>query len=528
MDELIPAISETRPSGWTWQDEAALRDKLGRDEQDRWPILEPFPEIVLADAPFPVEALPTPLDQYVRALADSLQVPLDMVGVTLLGMLSVCAMGNWIVDGGGGWTEPVCLFSCVVAAPGERKSAVLSAMSRPLLAYQSEQNEADRAEIEVSQAEHEALRRRYESLQKKLASGAKGVTMDNVTEAALALSQHEVKHPLRLMADDVTEEKLAVLMQENGERMAVVSAEGGILETLSGKRYSNGASSFDLYLKSHASDFIQVDRLGREPVTLIHPKLTVVLMIQPSVLADLTGNDKFEGKGLTARFLYSYPASKLGKRVTDTYAVPYPLTQAYTGITESLLDIRMAKPGFLTLSAEAQSALRQFRETLEPDLDRQKGQFASMTGWASKLPGAVLRIAGLIHCVEHRDEGAELYRSPVSGETMRRALQLGYYFLAQAAAIFSQDTGEEIKDARAIWDKLEEKDCRGKTITAQAVQTMTKHLVPTATRRKKALQELEGRGYIHQWQEQAPIGGGRGKGQVDVRPVIERDKILFI
>ena len=71
--EATPA--ETRPTGWTEAQEDALRAKLDEADYTRWPLLDPFPEVVQADAPFPVEALPKPLDQYVRALADSLQVP---------------------------------------------------------------------------------------------------------------------------------------------------------------------------------------------------------------------------------------------------------------------------------------------------------------------------------------------------------------------------------------------------------------------------------------------------------------------
>ena len=65
------------------------------------------------------------------------------------------------------------------------------------------------------------------------------------------------------LVDDVTPEKLADLLGEHGERMGVLSAEGGIFQVIAG-RYSEGrADGLDLFLKGHSGDYLPIDRIGR-------------------------------------------------------------------------------------------------------------------------------------------------------------------------------------------------------------------------------------------------------------------------
>lgn len=53
----------------------------------------------------------------------------------------------------------------------------------------------------------------------------------------------------RLLADDTTPEALAELMAQQKQRIAVLEAEGGIIDTLFG-RYSNGVPNLALVLKA--------------------------------------------------------------------------------------------------------------------------------------------------------------------------------------------------------------------------------------------------------------------------------------
>ena len=109
----------------------------------------------------------------------------------------------------------------------------------------------------------------------------------------------------RLVADDVTPEAAASLLAEQGGRLAVLSAEGGIFATLAG-RYS-GTPNLEVFLKGHAGDLLVVDRKGRDHEYVEHPALTLGLAVQPEVLTDIAAMPGFRGRGLLARILYALP-----------------------------------------------------------------------------------------------------------------------------------------------------------------------------------------------------------------------------
>lgn len=91
-------------------------------------------------------------------------------------------------------------------------------------------------------------------------------------------------------------------MAENNDRAAIISSEGGIFDILSGIYTKN--VNIDVILKGYSGDALRVDRIGRNSITVMNPTLTLMLMVQPSVLSGLMPNNTFCGRGLTARFLY--------------------------------------------------------------------------------------------------------------------------------------------------------------------------------------------------------------------------------
>ena len=132
----------------------------------------------------------------------------------------------------------------------------------------------------------------------------------------------------RLVADDVTPEAAASLLAEQGGRLAVLSAEGGIFTTMSG-RYSGGVPSLEVFLKGHAGDLLRVDRKGRPAEHVPAPALTLGLALQPEVLRDIARLPGFRGRGLLARILYSLPENTVGRRRIGAAAVPAAVSHAY-------------------------------------------------------------------------------------------------------------------------------------------------------------------------------------------------------
>ncbi|OHV44900.1 YfjI family protein [Pseudofrankia sp. BMG5.36] len=372
---------------------------------------------------FPVDVYPGWLADYVRAVATFTQTDPAMAGAVALAVLSTCAGGRLEVEPRPGWREPVNLFLAVVADPGERKSPVHGALTAPLLA--AEHTLA--ARVEPVAKENAALRDiagRAAEQAKNVAARADNDRRADLTAeavvAALAAEAVTVPSLPRLFADDATPEALTSLMADNGGRMALISDEGGIFDTLAG-RFS-AAPNLDPYLKGHAGRPMRVDRKGRDAEFIPRPALTVGVMIQPSVLRKFGADADLSGRGLVARFLFVLPASLAGWRDVNSPPIPDHITDTYArtihGLAATLAE--WEDPAVITLTPDADTIRTAHAEHVENQL-RPGGEYHAMREWANKLPGTTLRIAGLLHMAHHPGDG---WRHPIDAEQMRGAVHL--------------------------------------------------------------------------------------------------------
>lgn len=400
---------------------------------------------------FPVNRLPDGIKEMVTAIAESLQVPPDMPATAALGVVSACIQGKFAVQVKPDWKEQANLYILVIARPSERKSPVLQILTAPLYAYSKEQNFLRGPAIQEYQTKRKIIEGAIESLTAR-ASKKGDVGYFEISEKQRELENLKPVHPVRLIADDVTPEKLVSLMAANDGKMAVISAEGGLFDILAGLYSLN--VNIDPFLKAYTGDSIQIDRQGRPSETIDNPALTMLLMIQPSVLEKIIENGKFNGRGLTARFLYSYPMSMIGKgRKFETDPIGEDNKEVYESLLYSLLKIPLgAQPRILTLSKEAYILFSDWFYWIE---DRFNNEFYKVESWAGKLAGNTARIAGVLHCCQHQERGADY---PISGKAMQDAIEIAKYFVDHALFIFEKagetDTQAE-KDAKYILERLQ-------------------------------------------------------------------------
>ena len=383
--------------------------------------------------PFPVDALPHDIGEYVKAIAESTQTPVDMAGTAALTLISVCIQGKYVIQGKADWIEPLNTFSNIIASPSERKSAVLHATASPLDNYEVQYNLRNAAAVEASKMRKRVLERRQRAVEEQVAKGkAEPGELDQIAQE---IADFEEEKPLHLYVDDITTEKLVSVMASNRGRAALISSEGGIFDTLAGIYTKN--VNIDVMLKGYSGDTIRVDRIGRESESIMNPSLTILLMTQPKVISDVLSNTTFRGRGLTARFLYCLPTSSVGVRRFQSAPVPDDVYQRYEQKMVNMLeDEYPPRPEVITLSPEASELLTAFAEEIEPKL---KTDYAEIADWVGKLVGNTLRMAGLL-C------RADVYRAPefltenehlvVSGSTMANAILLGRYYLSHALAVF--------------------------------------------------------------------------------------------
>lgn len=403
-----------------------------------WDTPIPFDEYDLPT--FPVDALPETVRRYVLAVAESTQTSVDMAAVEALGVVSLCSQGKYFIRGNADWAEPLNIYTVVILSPAERKSSVLSMMIRPVELFESAENTRRGPEIVKSQMELSRLEKEKRSLVERVSKGK--ATEEEVRAKAAEIAKYEPVKPLRLFVDDVTSEKLTSVLAENKGRAAVVSAEGGIFDIISGL-YSRNVN-IDVFLKGHSGDTIRVDRIGRASESIIHPALTMVLAVQPEVLNGLMSNNTFRGRGLTARFLYSMPKSTVGSRSFSTKPIPEGVRARYQALIETILSSDNEQEP-ISLDDGAREVLEDLFNEIEGRLKR---DLAEISDWAGKFVGAVLRISGILHVMKYPKDSMF---DAVDRETMEHAVIIGRYFLAHAKAAYSLMGADTVnKDARHL------------------------------------------------------------------------------
>jgi len=403
--------------------------------------------------PFPTDALPEWLAEFVASLATETQTPTDLPGAMVLGVLAAAAGGRAVVQPRAGWKEPCNLFICTAMAPGNRKSGVVERVTRPLRAAEHDAIDKVAAELTEAKTTKAIADTKAKDLARQAAHAASnndpnaaGLAQDAVDAAAMA-EQITVPTMPRILADDTTPEALSTVMAEQDGRLAVISAEGGIFDIIGG-RYSK-MPNFDIYLKAHAGDEIRVDRVGRKPEHIAHPALTLALAVQPAVLRTIADREGFRGRGLLARFQFVLPTSFVGAREVGAPAVPGEIGDRYDRLTKQMV-VALAgwtDPAVLVFTSGANEALLDYERVLEPKLGP-GGDLEHLADWGAKLAGAVVRISGLLHLA---GRSATAFREEIDRDTFIAASRIGDYFLAHARAVHTfMGADGVLDDAKAL------------------------------------------------------------------------------
>ena len=426
-----------------------IRDGLTDDpagQNEEWENPTPFDEVYIP--PFPTEKLPGPLAAMVEHISESTQTPEEMSGLLSLGVLVAAFQSSYDVQITPDWQEPLCLYCVAVAPPGERKSAVISALTKPIYEFEAEQRELDAPEIARNESERKMLEGMKSAAETAAVKG-KGTDREAKRQEALdlaaQLAEFEVMHERRLLVDDTTPEKLADLMEKQKGSITVCSAEGGVFDIMSG-RYEKTAN-LDVYLKAHAGDPISIDRIGRKSNYISAPRLTMMLTIQPEVLRGLMSNTTFRGRGLCGRFLYAMCRSEVGHRNVSPPPVPDSVRIEYRDFVRRILSAH--GKGIIKLSPEADKQRIDYQRYVEGQL---ADEWENMADWAGKLTGAMVRIAALMHCAEVMGDPTQ---TPVSFETMYSAACIAEYLAANAVKayrVMGADADEG--DAKYLWRKI--------------------------------------------------------------------------
>lgn len=429
----------------TYQGSAQAVMSTGGEKVDQaWepliPITAPDPPEILP------EDLPFPLSQFAGELTAASETPGALAVMGVLGVLAVCVQKRFRVQNDGQHSEQLSLYLLSAAMPGERKSSVMKAIREPLSLW--ERMEAERLQPEIA----EVSSRRKTDEARIVHLRGQSAKKDDPQERAKLVSElillerdlPEVPVVPVLTTSDATLEGLALAMRSQGERMAVVSDEGGQFENLAGI-YTSGQVKLDLALQGFDGGEVRIVRAGREPVVLKNPALSFALSVQPAVLQQACSNPAFRGRGLVQRFLFACPGQRVGYRELPDVAPQVSAVSrgAWESIVLRLLNEQQAVNDFgepvarvIKLERAAAHVWKSYQREMEPQ-NRPGGRWHFETGWASKFPGSVARIAGVLHCAMTAHSGYSPDTVLLSVSTMQAAVSLGRKLEQHALKAFS-------------------------------------------------------------------------------------------
>jgi hypothetical protein len=420
-------IESARP--WTPQEDD--------DPGVQWDPPQPFDSVPVPE--FPVDALPVDVADYVSQEAEAKQVPVDLPAILALGAVAASAAGKCNVSITQDWREPINHFSASILPSGERKSPEFRSILQPLEDVEQELVREQAPEISKAKTERDILEQRWKNAKSEAARPGDNRLAAEAEARSYAeqLAVFEVPVPTRLLADDATPEAVAGLLAEQKGRLAIASTEGGIFEIIGG-RYSDSTPNLDVYLKGYSGDTVRVDRRSRPPEFVPNPALTIILTVQPDVIADLASKKAFRGRGFLARWFYSLPKSRVGYRSVDAPPVTEESRKMWDSLLRAILFLPVPRAGeapSICLSPGAHALLRTFRQEVEVEL-RPGEDLDDLADWGNKLPGNVVRLAGALHIAAwasntgYNGYAPAPWKIEITQETMDAAISLGRYLKA--------------------------------------------------------------------------------------------------
>jgi hypothetical protein len=449
-----------------------------------WEEPLPLPSQAFPVPGFPVEVLGK-ASAFVCAVAEETGTPEDLAALAVLGVTSTLTAGSVVVEGP--WSESTNLYLAGIAAPGEGKSPALRRCAAVLDSIETERRDRMMPEIIEAQTRKEVLADRAKVAKLVAAKANADSRLEDeqlAIDAAAALAELTVPSVPRVYTREATPEGLCRLLAEQSGRLGVVTDEGGEFFELAGRYGAKGKENFGIYLAGWDGDRYVSDRASRDSVVIEKTTLSAILLAQPVVVETLGGNRQAKGRGLLDRFLWSRPWTIVGQRAVQRPAVGDAQTAEYARLMATLAaEAEAARDGPVGLGLDAEAALHflAWHKRHEPRLREVTGDLHHIVGWASKLPGQVLRLAGNLHALR-----TGTIHGVIAGDEMESAVTLAGYFTAHARLVFgTMQADQATLDAEAVLRWIQHKRemdfttrrlCRSKDWDADRVRAALRSL----------------------------------------------------
>ena len=439
--------------------------------------------------PFPVAALPAPLDGFVGQGAAALGCDPAYVALPALAVVASAVGNTRVLRLKRGWEEPSIVWSVVVGDSGTTKTPAFKLAVRHLYGVQEKLLEEYRKEREVWEAEMEVW--------EKADPEDRG---DRPEEPRLQ----------KAVCSDATIEKLAEILEDSPRGVLLARDElAGWLGSFSKYKGPKGGTDLPNWLEMFSAGTILVDRkTGPRPCLFVkRAAVSVAGGIQPGVLARAL-TQEFLDAGLAARLLMAMPP-RLPKAWSEAEVDP-DTEAAYHDLLDKLRGLEFDQhpelgrgPHVLKLSAEAKAAWVTYYDGWAREQAGVEGELAAAY---SKLEGYAARLALLHHMVTHVALGVD-DRRPVGPKSVASGVELSRWFASEARRIYA--TLAESEGERETRRLVEFIRARGGRMTVRELMRANCRRYPDADAAEVALGALVEAGLARWADIPTAMQGGR-------------------
>ncbi len=388
------------PAGKPLPDPLPMPDDVPKAE----PADEDEADATLPLPPWPIEAFHEPLRRLIEETAESFACPLETVSAAVVSVLAACIGRTRSIHVGRNWFEPAILWIAVAAPSGSGKTPVTSFLLKPI--FKKEQTWFDDYKRELS--EYEVALERWRATKKERRG-------DKPTPPSYT----------QLVVDDSTTEALTDALAGNPRGVLWCRDElSGLLLDLDRYAPTQGGTKARL-LSAYDAGAWKVSRVAAYRRAFIpHAAVGMLGGVQPRVLPRIF-TDIDTVNGFLPRFQFVFPTRKAPPTWRD--AIVSKEVQNLWGVfIHHLLALDFAPDGnplVVRVSRKARELFVEWHDELATMPWREPAGEA-LEPFAAKMRGRALRLALVFHEVDCFLRGCVDHETPVTADTMRRALAL--------------------------------------------------------------------------------------------------------
>lgn len=380
---------------------------------------------------FPVDALPDSIRSMTNAIVEINGVPPVLAAGAVFGAVSASVGKGLAVKSVDGLLTHANLYVLLVAESGVGKSRVGAQAFQPIYIHEKGLlKRYEEEELPCLIAELASVENELKGLQTR-ESKAKGAEKKGVSDSIFRAEQMkaEIKRKMvepTLCVEDVTAEKLAVIMRDCGGALASLSADArAIVSVVCGRYRSNGETDESLYLKGYSLERFKQHRISRASVVIEKPCLVAVWMIQPDKLREMFDSASLRDGGFLPRFLLCDTLATPKRVSCDEVAFPMDVKLKYTALLSELLTtyhIRTDEPRIICPTADARQKIVDYHNQI---VDRMETDLSGISSFACRWSENAWRVALVLHAASH---GAAAHETVMAVESAMGAVEIVSWF----------------------------------------------------------------------------------------------------